>query len=164
MGDSLDLLLDYCEGLLDYSQTLISYIGSHWAHTEDGRCDTPCILRRLLKNGASPDPRDYHITPLQIVVVSWDYAAVKILLEAGAEPNATGYSRGIIWPENHILARFNDLHGKSPLYIFRYIGCIFEKDIQIEKGLQEEKIQDILLRYGAEERYIIDLPNLPPRP
>ncbi|KAI5921727.1 hypothetical protein F4810DRAFT_722080 [Camillea tinctor] len=69
--------------------------------------------------GANPDPEEYVVTPLQVAILKGDVVAIQLLLEAGADPNATGDSgaleialflrlrkkqRGLEMPRHHELS------------------------------------------------------------
>jgi hypothetical protein len=99
-----------------------------------------------LELGADPNMIGYQVTPLQIAVVSWDFEGVSTLLNAGADPNDTGNSDGIVWEMGTLMSRFNHLHNASPLYICRNFECTRKR--AIEKDLK--KIEATLLQYGAE--------------
>jgi hypothetical protein len=73
------------------------------------------------------------------------------LLKAGADPNDTGNSDGIVWERGTLMSRFNHLHNASPLHICRNFKCI-SKGYAIEIREKDlKKIEAILLQYGAEE-------------
>ena len=127
------LLLEYSTRLSDPSKVLFICIGFH-----DHCYAEPCVVERLLELGADPNGIGYRITPLQTAVAGSDFEAVSILLKAGADPNDTGNPDGIVWEEGTPMNKwFSYLHNASPLSI-----CRQEED---------EKIEEILLQYGAEE-------------
>jgi hypothetical protein len=80
----------------------------------------------------------------------------ELLLEYDAHPSCTGNPSGTLWQARHILARFNDLNGASLLFICRNFNCILlcgaHRGNVAEKG-EQEKIEQLLIDYGAEEVY-----------
>jgi hypothetical protein len=86
--------------------------------------------------------------------VSVDYTGVKLLLEAGAQPNVSGNPYGERWESGHILATFNQLHGASPLYICKHLAWLFKATDDCDELRDEgerKRIEDILRSYGAVE-------------
>jgi len=62
-------------------------------HAAAARGDAPDI-RRLLAQGANPDPRDGHgRTPLHVAAFHSHYDAVRALVQGGADPNALDVQR-----------------------------------------------------------------------
>jgi hypothetical protein len=145
--EGFKLLLEYGTGLFDPSKVLLLFIGGH-DHNPEYRCDGYCPAERLLELGADPNMIGYQVTPLQIAVVSWDFEGVSTLLNAGADPNDTGNSDGIVWEKDTLLSRFNHLHNASPLYICRNFECKSTRKGKREKDLKN--IEATLLQYGAE--------------
>jgi len=145
--DGFKLLLEYGTGLFDPSKVLLLFIGVHY-HNLKYDCDGYCPAQRLLGLGADPNMIGYQVTPLQIAVVSWDFEGVSTLLNAGADPNDTGNSDGIVWEKDTLLSRFNHLHNASPLYICRNFECKSTHKREREKNLK--MIEATLLQYGAE--------------
>jgi hypothetical protein len=144
-------LLDSGEQCLNASTTLLSYIGSHRedciSHDD---CGKTCSLIRLLQLGARPDAPGYRVKPLQIAVVSWDFEAVKILLQAGADANDYGDENGIAWEDNDFLGQFNHLGGSSPLFICTEFKCIsYEVSMFPENKTNRNKIEELLVANGA---------------
>ena len=80
----------------------------------------------------------------------WNIESVEVLLKAGADPNSVGETDGAGWLPDTYLARFNGLHGASPLYIHRLFGCAFKDDKMHKRKPNRELIEASLLRYGAE--------------
>ncbi|KAH7009774.1 hypothetical protein EDB80DRAFT_610302, partial [Ilyonectria destructans] len=95
----LRLFLDHTVGFFDPSRILVISVG--W-HNHDGNhdCTDYCLLARLLQLGADPNGHGYRVCPLQIAAGAWDLEGVKVLLEAGADPNNTGDRSGIVWEDN----------------------------------------------------------------
>lgn len=143
------LLLEYGTGLFDPSRILLFFIGHH-DHGFFDCCDEYCMVKRLLKLGADPNETEYRVTPLQIAVISGDSEGVGLLMKAGADPNDSGNTNGIIWRDKTPMHQFSYLHGYSPLHICRFFDFNGddwppEKDIPIRQN-----IEAILLQYGAE--------------
>jgi len=83
------------------------------------------------------------------VVAYWDFRGVKILLEAGADPNGTGDSGAIEWKKGSYFDRFDHLRDVSPLRICREFECIYSGYKSAEEEKAHAKIDAILLQYGA---------------
>jgi hypothetical protein len=138
------LLLNNSTGLYDPSDILVSFIGSH------GDCfPSYGLLEHILQAGADPNVKGYRVTPLQMATVSWDYIGVRMLLEAGADPNCIGDKDGVQWEAKALLGRFNFLHGLTPLYIHRNLGCILKDRRQDARASEARGIASLLLQYGA---------------
>lgn len=135
--EAFTFFLNYrCEET-DSSALLVSYIGSH-IHKKN--CRQSCPVEVLLQIGADPTGKNYYVTPIQIAVVTIDYKGCRMLLEAGADANSTGNSFGAKWEGDTYLARFNALHGRSPLRILEDI-----RDYAMLPG----RFTALLLSYGA---------------
>jgi hypothetical protein len=143
------LLLDDAQEHFNLSRALISYIGSHDHDVlSDDRKD--CPLERLLELGADFSGSGYKVTPLQIAVHCWSIEAVDLLLKAGADPNGVGEVDGTAWMPGTYLARFNALHGATPLYICRVFDCTFKDDKMSKRKANRELIEASLVKYNAE--------------
>jgi hypothetical protein len=153
------MLLDLDPKYFDPSTILMSYIGSHDHYINaqkqftdeeyDSPCNESCPLSILLKLGANVNAPGYIVTPLQIAVVCWDFAGVKILLEAGADPNNTGDSDGAEWKEDTPLSRFNHLHGVTPRMICDVYECIYPDSVSDD--MQRRKVRH---KFGGRERIV----------
>ncbi|OBT87645.1 hypothetical protein VE02_02686 [Pseudogymnoascus sp. 03VT05] len=134
----------------DSSALLVSYIGSH-AHVKN--CRQSCPVEVLLQTGADPMGKNYYVTPIQIAVGMSDYEGCRMLLEAGADSNDTGNNFGAKWEDDSYLARFNALHGRSPLNILQVPWVISHEDDRYEDmsdfGKLSGRIKALLLSYGA---------------
>jgi hypothetical protein len=113
-------------------------------------------LQQLLLKGARPDPLGFRVMPLQIAVLMRNYYSVKILLEAGADPNNSGDPHGVAWDESSILYPYSKLHGVAPIDILRIFDPrpYFESgmgynQITAMNGIITDKIYRILLSHGA---------------
>jgi hypothetical protein len=141
-------LLEQGAQYIDPSTILLFFIGSH-GHSRSGKtCNDYCLLSRLLELGANVNKSGHWVTPLQIAVGCFDLAGVKLLLEAGVDPNGIGDSNGIEWNDYSLLGRFKHLHAASPLRIcldedmgVNWASVIIDHD--------REKIEAELLKYGA---------------
>jgi hypothetical protein len=140
-------LLDSGERRLNASTTLLSYIGSHGlecsAHDD---CRKTCSLIKLVQLGAQPDAPGYRVKPLQIAVAYRDLEGVKILLQAGADPNDCGHENGIAWEDNDLLGQLNHLGGYSPLFICGEFDCLPPDFGPIA---DRNKIEELLVADGA---------------
>lgn len=153
--DILRLLLEYGTGQFDPSVILLLFIGRHQYHPNHD-CGSDCLVKCLLELGADPNTNGRWVTPLQIAVKCHDFGAIRFLLQAGADANLVKSGGGIPWKHDTPMERFNGLHGASPLYIHRHHG-LFEnenmtlqrEDIMSERQGDSERIEAILLRYGA---------------
>ncbi len=67
--------------------------------------------------GADPNARSYPSTPLQIAVLGRDRHGIQTLLEAGADPGATGSNEAKNWEEGTVLGEFSSLQGIKPVDI-----------------------------------------------
>jgi ankyrin repeat protein len=151
-------LISYIEFITKYmdpSVLLVSYIHSH---NHKIICKENCIVERILELGAVPNVLEYQITPLQIAAATFDIAAVRVLLAAGADPNSIGNKAGIRWKPKTILGRFNCLFGYSPLHICRHFDCMYKGRFDVEVRTRNEErektkaqIEAILIEFGAKD-------------
>ena len=143
---ALEYLLKVGTGYFNPSGVLISA-----ASATDYSDNYNRIITDLLERGADVNTILYKVTPLQIAVASSRFDIVKLLLEAGADANATGNVNGIEWKEGTYGRRLYCLHGSSPLYICRK----FENHENIgfqRRGFERTSDIEIILRqYGARE-------------
>ena len=147
----LRLLVNFGAECIEPSVVLQSLVGWH-VHNEGYTyytCEHYCPLLRLLQLGADPDGRCYNISPLQMAVAAWDFDGVKILLEAGANPNYTGNQDGLRFDGKSQLGLFNAVRGMRPLDILNSVGCLFGGHRKKERGESPEKIREVLVRYLA---------------
>jgi hypothetical protein len=122
IGEFDEVILDFYQievgGLVCYDNFLPRYMSHHGLadrHQFEMGCHDSCVLLRLLQLGANPDPKGFQVTPLQIAVFSRDFAGVRTLLEAGADPNNTGDEQGIKWDAQRACSA---LHFASPQTFF----------------------------------------------
>jgi hypothetical protein len=149
--DPFKTLLKAGAQYIDPSAVFISFISSHSHshHRLDHTCESFCLLLKLLQLGADVNKSGLWVTPLQIAVARLDLAGVRVLLEAGAEPNSIGDRNAPQWNEDSLLGRFNDLRGLLPLSI-----CREREDVdhcERDNVDHREDIEVELLRYGASE-------------
>ena len=148
--DAFKLLVEVGAGLFDPSIALLLYIRGHF-HSSRFDCEGFCPLQRLLELGADPNLRGYRITPLQIATLCIDYKGVEMLLKAGAAPNDTGNTDGVIWPEDSVMHYLNHLHGSSPLRICRDFAAFPRPEWNEKRRVRtRKKIEALLLYHGAE--------------
>jgi ankyrin repeat protein len=74
-----------------------------------------------------------------MAVWAWDLKAVRLLLEAGADPNNTGDQMAEVWREGNVLAVFNDILDRSPLDIIQTMGCIFRATDSMKERQQYQR-------------------------
>lgn len=88
----LKFLLEVGTPFTDPSTILVSYLGA-----SDGKWYRPdgYALSRLLQLGADANCSRFVATPLKIAAACGGSEVVRMLLEAGADPNCTGNSDGI---------------------------------------------------------------------
>ncbi|KAH7126132.1 hypothetical protein EDB81DRAFT_730543 [Dactylonectria macrodidyma] len=152
----LTLFLNHTVGFFDPSRILVLSIG--W-HDSDHKfvCKDHCPVTRLLQLGADPNGRGYRVCPLQIAAAAWDLEGVKLLLEAGADPNNIGDQSGIVWEDSTVPALFNDFQDHSPLNIVQNMDCFFT-DFGLER---QERIQPaivtVLRQYGGRDFTISEM-------
>ncbi|KAE9371111.1 hypothetical protein N431DRAFT_376507 [Stipitochalara longipes BDJ] len=164
--NSLEFFLQEAPGLVSYTNLLPLYMPGHDPFgKEKNECKHTCVLPRLLRLGADPDPKGFQVTPLQIAVFSRDLVGVKTLLKAGANPNNAGDTHGISWDaKTSILGPYHLLHGRAPLDILRqleaylyYQGSMLDSEIDLMNGEMTTGIERLLLDYGANVAPIEDL-------
>jgi hypothetical protein len=155
-GDHQELisLFEFTTKYMDPSVLLVSFIHSH----KHGDCEEQCLIEKIMELGANSNVLGYQITPLQIAAATFDFAAVKVLLAAGADPNSIGNRTGINWKSKTILGRFNCLFGYSPLHICRHFDCMYKGRFAIDTRIicerrQKTRVQmeGILVEFGAKE-------------
>ncbi|KAF6791345.1 L-galactose dehydrogenase [Colletotrichum sojae] len=78
--------------------------------------DLECSFQQLLKLVGSDvvNTPDCYTTPLQIAVAMRDPSSIKLLLQAGANPNTRGSSTAGAWPLDHALSEFNGFRNMWP--------------------------------------------------
>lgn len=115
------------------------------------------LFHLLLRCGASPDPAGYQVTPLQIACHMRSLSNVRLLLEAGADPNNTGDPTGVIWSDKtSLLHPFSELHGTLPIDVLvcyeallGFVDSLSADEIECAKGAVTDEIRRVLLSYGA---------------
>ena len=116
----LDILepIPEADRLIGYHSILPHFVNNHhWWMDERRGGRVLGVLKRLLGLGASPDPDGFRVTPLQVACYIRSAPDVSLLLEAGADPQGVGDSRGLAWEEGSIMFRYNKLHGVAPIDI-----------------------------------------------
>ena len=146
--NAFKILMELGAGVFDPSMALLFCIGGH----EHSDCKDFCPIERLMELGADPNLNAYEVTPLQIATFHCDLEGVNTLLKAGAYPNCSGNYSGMAWKKGTRLSSFNFLHGASPLFIHRH-HAILKGGLRDERKEDREKIEALLLEYGAEETY-----------
>ncbi|KAK1764943.1 hypothetical protein QBC33DRAFT_177849 [Phialemonium atrogriseum] len=120
---------------------------SRWSPCSVNCQPSVCDVAKTIACGASLEPPEYQVTPLQIAAARGDVNATRMLLAAGAKVNSTGPVGGTAFSTRNPLSHINSLHGASPLYLCRrYLQhCASE---YVEGGLHVERL---LLEHGGEE-------------
>lgn len=146
-------------GYFDPSVIMLLLIGRS-AHTSHGRsaeerCLFCCPLKKLLQLGAKPTVPGYAVGALQIAVAIGYFVGVRLLLEAGADPNEVGDLGGAIGTPDRgaMLKWFERVRGKSPLNISRN-GPFAVRHDHISGPPEADapaKIEALLLRHGARD-------------
>jgi hypothetical protein len=159
--DCLDFIQETAPTLVNYQKLLPSFVpccGGPYHGPDRIGGD---VLQRLLDLGADPDPTGFRVTPLQIATYTRDLEYVRILLNAGADPNNAGDPHGSAWNGDSVLSPFNRLHGNAPIELLRalepqffYLGRMTDEEIEAAEGVITDEIEWALLSYGA----------TPPRP
>ncbi|KAK4231120.1 hypothetical protein QBC38DRAFT_258954 [Podospora fimiseda] len=158
----LRLFLDVMIGRFDPSTIMLLYIGrhSHPALIRSGVNPCPACknLKVLLGMGASSRAPGYAIGSLQIATSKLDVEGVRLLLEAGADPDDVGDLDGTIGtPERGtFLAWYAWLRGQSPLHIIRHrhFSTAFpyhDYDLVVHRHERAREIEEILVKYGAKD-------------
>lgn len=139
---------------VDCTRLLHLHIGNHLHEIERSQgLGSECLILKLLRNGAKPRPRSCQVTPLQIAAARVDVVAVRLLLEAHADPNDAGDADNNEWDDDSHLSYLTFLGGSSPLYILRKL-----MDMEVDSVLESHSriegvriIERLLLSYGARE-------------
>lgn len=124
-----------------------------WHHHErNSGCTDYCLVARLLQLGADPNGHGYRVCPLQIAAGAWDLEGVRVLLEAGADPNSTGDASGMVWENRTIPALVNCYQDRSPLNIVQTMDCFFlESDDFDQRRGKGPQIAAVLRQYGGRD-------------
>ncbi|CAJ2504398.1 Uu.00g117920.m01.CDS01 [Anthostomella pinea] len=105
--------------------------------------DMPCYILQALAIPRTTVPSACWMTPIQLAAYAHDYSAAKMLLEAGANPNALGrlgsFRSADVDPELG-----DELVFTSPLRIMRTRRASIEKDNGVE-------MEELLISYGAQD-------------
>jgi hypothetical protein len=103
-------------------------------------------IKKVLNKNVNPNAPGYRVAVLQVAVANGDLVGVQALLEAGAEPNATGDPQGSAYPERTFEKRFNELHGLSPILINRRHA---EGKPRVQVPSVISQVEALLLQYGG---------------
>jgi hypothetical protein len=89
-------LMKYYGTYIDATRILMGLIGDHFGSgcKHQSTANPACFLSRLLALKADLNAPHFKITPLQLAAYRFDYNALKMLLESGADPNALGHIDG----------------------------------------------------------------------
>jgi hypothetical protein len=153
-----DFILQKIWGRLPSSIALLFYVAGHLhgAHVYEEIAE--CSLLQHVQYVANLNGSGLRITPLQLAVVRWDYAAVILLLKAGALPNAVGWPMGKdfahidsekgSWSALHIIrnSEFCLKHIADLLY-HENDGDNFTSTRYHDRG----RIEQLLIQHGAED-------------
>lgn len=152
---------EYAAGYFDPSIMMLLFIGRS-AHQNHGRwadkhCSDCLALKRLLELGAKPTVPGYAVGALQIAVSMRYLVGVKLLLDAGADPNDIGDLGGTIGTADRgpMLKWFERIRGKSPLNISRSGPFALRQDRTCQMGPDPDgvpaQIEALLLEHGAKD-------------
>ncbi|AEO70580.1 uncharacterized protein THITE_72721 [Thermothielavioides terrestris NRRL 8126] len=155
----LSEILDSLAGRFDPSTLMLLAIAHH-IHSPwevESYCWGCCVLRQLLQLGARSTVPGYAVGSLQIAASMLDVAGVKLLLEAGIDPNDVGDVNGEIGTPDKgpMLGWFGRMRGKSPLRIVRS-GDYAElgHDWFLVSGTGDTRptqLEAILMQYGGRD-------------
>ncbi|KAK3905757.1 hypothetical protein C8A05DRAFT_41334 [Staphylotrichum tortipilum] len=140
-------LIARAAGHFDPSKLLLFAIGCH-QHTDRGpgqECWGCLVLTHLLCLGAKSKVPGYSLGALQMATALQDIAGVKLLLDAGVDPNEVGDPCGDIGtPEQGpLFESLGSLQGRTPL---RILGDPY---FRLRNLAFPETIAALLLEYGA---------------
>ncbi|GAB1310617.1 NACHT domain-containing protein [Madurella fahalii] len=146
-------------GYFDPSVIMLLFIGrnAHPGHglSAEERCSSCLSLKRLLQLGAKPTAPGYAVGSLQIAVAMKYFVGVRLLLEAGADPNDVGDLSGAIGTPDRgaMLKWFERVRGKSPLNILRNGPFALRRDRTYLAPEPDAlaKIEALLLEHGARD-------------
>ena len=171
-------LLGYClrEKQFDFLRIFVEYGRASFEHEPEALYTAMYVLRQenrsldklefLLKNGADPNPNptpiideeelegdEFAYTPLQLAVYMLDYEWIELLLEEGADVNATG--AGNIVPSISRESGFEpkaweDISQRTCLDICTYAQPPWINDRADQVSIRNN-IKELLKRHGAEE-------------
>lgn len=121
-GETIELLLEFGEGMFDPSRILWLHMSRQiwWnrrPETHSRYCEASSILKRLLELGADPHGMKFPVTPLQIAAAAFRYSDTILLLQAGVNPNDCGNKDAEPLEADAPFSWVIGLQGYSPLYI-----------------------------------------------
>ncbi|KAK3300595.1 uncharacterized protein B0H64DRAFT_414465 [Chaetomium fimeti] len=154
-------MLDFAAGHFDPSRILLFVVANHQHDVVCVGLKTACwgclILKKLLQLGARSTIPGYAVGSLQVAAALLDSDSVRIMLEAGLDPNDIGDLGGEIGTPDKgpMLGVFNSVKGQSALHIVQarrtravyYVtrSVWYMEDRPSEPG----PIEDLLIQYGA---------------
>ena len=154
-------MLDFAAGHFDPATILLFVVANHRHTTMSLNPNIVCwgclVLKKLLQLGAQPTVPGYAVGSLQVATALLDLDSVKILLEAGADPNSIGDLDGIIGTPDKgpTLRAFNTVKGESALHILqsrraRAVAPVSRNVWFSNAGrTYPEPIEELLIQYGA---------------
>ncbi|KAH6650508.1 hypothetical protein F5144DRAFT_481517 [Chaetomium tenue] len=154
-------MLDFAAGHFDPSKILLFTVANHQhdiASIEPTIVCRCCLaLKKLLQLGARSTIPGYAVGSLQIATARSDFEVVKILLEAGTDPNDVGGLGGELGtPEKGPMLRgFNCLRGRSPLNIVneKYSATLCSQNVWFGdlEAPRFGQVEELLVQYGARD-------------
>ena len=165
----LHRLITRTAGHFDPSKLLLFAIACH-QHTDRGpghECWGCIVLTQLLCLGAKTTAPGYALGALQIATALRDVEGVKLLLDAGVDPDEVGDPRGVLGttPETGpLLASLAPLRGMSPLRMVAQWWTVTTKIAGLGdpyfgwRNLEfPETLEALLREYGAREDPVVSL-------
>ena len=116
-----------------------------------GVCKGDTAVRDLIVLGADPNIVVDNVTPLQIATEAGDPEAVRLLLEAGANPNYASTRPQPVNVKDSYMDRYYHLCRRSSLFIKRMMDRDWWWYEHCQLSDRREQVKALLLEYGAEE-------------
>ena len=161
-------MLDFAAGHFDPSKILFLFVANHQHDFEPTIACCGClVVKKLLQLGARSTVPGYALGSLQVATARSDFAVVKMLLEAGIDPNDIGDLGGglrVGTPDMAPMLRgFNGLKGRSSLNIFRErcSAYLYTRNAWMNelRSPTTEPMEELLVQYGAREFNAFSDPN-----
>jgi hypothetical protein len=135
--------------------------GQEHDHGSGSRCWGCVLLAELLRLGAKATAPGYAIGALQVAVALRDLAAVKLLLEAGVDPNAIGDTEGEVGTPARapMFKTLESLRGRTPLNVLKEWDAVFDALgntvvwVVNQRDGWEEVFETTLVQYGARDEF-----------